>query len=280
MLEAIQTGTTPVMMYPMEYRAILDAGAATPDHEEAVARAPHEQDLRARVAELEREIEQRTRNFETGIQAAREEARDAGRARERSEQSARAAAAYEALAASLGEFAAARDEYLAQVEREVVRLALAIAARVLHREALMDPLLLAGAVRVALGQLAETTEVRLKVPAAECVMWGEMLRLMPNLPLHPEVLADPALNAGECLLETGIGNIDLGVKSQLEEIERGFFDLLEQRGQQGSGRQSSAFSDQHSEKSEGSESGAQSSEEQCSALIAQGSDRFEKSEER
>jgi len=36
------------------------------------------------------------------------------------------------------------------VEHEVVKLALAVAARILRREAQMDPLLLTGAVRVAL----------------------------------------------------------------------------------------------------------------------------------
>ena len=38
----------------------------------------------------------------------------------------------------------------------MVKLALAIAARILRREAQTDPLLLTGAVRVALGQLAAT----------------------------------------------------------------------------------------------------------------------------
>ena len=58
-----------------------------------------------------------------------------------------------------------RDRYLHAVEHEVVELALAVAARILRREAQMDPLLLTGAVRVALGQLSGSTEVRLRVPA-------------------------------------------------------------------------------------------------------------------
>jgi flagellar assembly protein FliH len=122
-----------------------------------------------------------------------------------------------------------RDDYLARVEQEVVRLALAIAERILHREANMDPLLLAGAVRVALGQLAESTEVRLRVPADQREMWAEMLRLMPGLPLRPEVVGDPELSACEAILETNLGRVDLGVRAQIGEIERGFFDLLNVR---------------------------------------------------
>jgi flagellar assembly protein FliH len=122
-----------------------------------------------------------------------------------------------------------REAYLAQVEQEVVRLALSIATRILHREAQMDSLLLSGAVRVALGQLSDTTEVRLRVPAAEQELWDEMIRLMPNLPLRPQLVSDDGLSVGECALETHLGSVDLGVKAQLAEIERGFFDLLERR---------------------------------------------------
>ena len=60
-----------------------------------------------------------------------------------------------------------RDRYFEAVEHEVVKLALAVAARILRREAQMDPLLLTGAVRVALGQLSASTQVRSRVPAAD-----------------------------------------------------------------------------------------------------------------
>jgi flagellar assembly protein FliH len=235
MLEQTQTRMqnriASAIIHPMEYRAIVAAGLAASEAATDAALGPNLKELQARIRELELELEERSRSFEAGIQAARIEAREAGRSTERSEHTSRLAAATHALTAALAEFTLSRDRYLAQVEQEVVRLALAIAARVLHRETLMDPLLLTGAVRVALGQLADTTEVRLKVPAAEHEMWREMLRLMPNLPLHPEVIADDALTAGECLLETHLGSVDLGIRSQLAEIERGFFDLLEQREQ-------------------------------------------------
>jgi flagellar assembly protein FliH len=56
-----------------------------------------------------------------------------------------------------------------------------VAARILRREAQMDPLLLTGAVRVALGQLSGSTEVRLRVPPAELDLWTEAIALLPNL---------------------------------------------------------------------------------------------------
>jgi flagellar assembly protein FliH len=110
------------------------------------------------------------------------------------------------------------------VEREVVRLALAVAARILRREAQMDPLLLIGAVRVALGQLSASSDVTLKVPASELDLWTEAMALLPNLPVRPAVVAGDGLRLGECMVETHMGTVDLGIRSQLGEIERGFFD--------------------------------------------------------
>lgn len=127
------------------------------------------------------------------------------------------------------EFAQTRDHYFARVEREVVELSLAIASRILQRETQVDPLLLAGAVRVALGQLSETTTVELHVPARTHEMWSEMLRLMPNLPVIPTLVAGSEMKDGECVLTTEVGRVDLSVHAQLKEIERGFLDLLSHR---------------------------------------------------
>ncbi len=129
---------------------------------------------------------------------------------------ARAAALTESLDAS-------RHAYFQQVEQETARLALAIAARILRREVQMDPLLLTGAVRVALGQLAEATSVRLHVPARDRGMWQEALALIPRLMPRPEVVGEERMESGECRMETELGSVDLGLWSQLKETERGFF---------------------------------------------------------
>jgi flagellar assembly protein FliH len=121
-------------------------------------------------------------------------------------------------------FAVERDKYMARVEHEVVELALAVAARILRREAQMDPLLLTGAVRVALGQLSGSTQVRLRVPARELALWTESIAMLPNLALKPVVLAGEDMQLGDCVIETELGSVDLGIRSQLGEIERGFFD--------------------------------------------------------
>ncbi len=121
-------------------------------------------------------------------------------------------------------FTEERDRYLRSVEHEVVKLALGVAARILRREAQMDPLLLTGAVRVALGQLASSTEVRLRVPEADLELWRQCVALLPNLAVKPQVIGGESMRLGDCVVETAMGSVDLGVRSQLSEIERGFFD--------------------------------------------------------
>ena len=129
-------------------------------------------------------------------------------------------------AALTASFSTERDRYMHRLEQETVHLALAIAAKILRREAQMDPLLLTGAVRVALGQLSQSTAVRLHVPVTDQPLWEEAMTRMPGLALRPVVVGEPRMELGECRMETELGSADLGLWPQLKEIERGFFDRM------------------------------------------------------
>jgi flagellar assembly protein FliH len=184
------------------------------------AEATGESAAGAAAAFEQRLAEETRRGFEAGRERGHQEERKAvageqAAAREREKRQ---------LATLTESFALERDRYLQAVEQEVVRLALAVAARILRREAQMDPLLLTGAVRVALGQLSASTEVRLRVPAGDLALWTEAIALLPNPAVKPALVGDEGLRLGECLIETDLGSVDLGVRSQLGEIERGFFD--------------------------------------------------------
>ncbi len=178
----------------------------------------------AKAAFDERVNEETSRSFEAG----RERGRQEGRQAEREAQAAALAVEEERrkrqLAGLVESFTRERDRFLHAVEQEVVMLALAVAARILRREAQMDPLLLTGAVRVALGQLAGVSEVRLRVPATEADLWKETVALVPHLAMKPAVVAGEGMRLGDCVIESQVGTVDLGVRSQLGEIERGFFD--------------------------------------------------------
>ena len=125
------------------------------------------------------------------------------------------------------DFAKDRQRYFAAVEGEVVRLALAIAERVLHRESKMDPLLLCATVRLALDKLGEDSTATLHVPAGEAELWRWMLS--EESKAHVQVVGEERMEPTECVLETNVGRVELGVAVQLEEIEKGFFDLMQLR---------------------------------------------------
>lgn len=195
-------------------QGIAIAGAAT-----AARRAqPAAEDFERRLAE------ETGRSFEAGRAQARRECVAAEREAERTAEAGESARRAEQLAQLMDSFTSQRDNYLERVEQEVVKLALAVAARILRREAQMDPLLLLGAVRVALGQLAASTQARLRVPAADAELWSEAVALLPGRTLKPQVMGEEGMRLGDCVLETDFGSVDLGVRGQLGEIERGFFD--------------------------------------------------------
>jgi flagellar assembly protein FliH len=135
------------------------------------------------------------------------------------------------LRAALINFEKERKAYFQRVECEVVKLALSIARKVLHREAQVDPLLLAGIVRVALDQIEDKTKVIVRVnplSAADCRAF--FARGMEPHEM-PEIEEDPAIPPEQCLLQTDLGATELGIEVQLKEIEQGLMDLLAQRPQ-------------------------------------------------
>jgi flagellar assembly protein FliH len=176
-------------------------------------------------AEFEARLaEEKRRAFEAGREQGRQEGHKAERDAQSGAQAATQRERTQQAAGFLESFTQERNRYLQNVEHEVVKLALAVAARILRREAQMDPLLLTGAVRVALGQLSSTTQVQLRVPKTELALWTEAIALLPNLAVKPTVVAGEGMRLGDCIIETELGSVDLGIRAQLGEIERGFFD--------------------------------------------------------
>jgi flagellar assembly protein FliH len=135
------------------------------------------------------------------------------------------------LVQAVRDFARERETYFQRVEAEVVGLAVAIARKILHREAQVDPLLLAGVVRVGLDNVAAGTHVRLRVQPDQIEAWKGFFSQQPDLRTLPELIGDATLGPGRCMLETDLGSTDLTLETQLKEIEQGFFDLLAQRPQ-------------------------------------------------
>jgi flagellar assembly protein FliH len=160
---------------------------------------------------------------------AREQGRQEGEAtasKNFSEQLARERAS---LVAALTQFAREREAYYQTVEGQVVQLALSIARKILHREAQVDPLLLAGIVKVALDKIEGATDIVLLVHPENVADWRRFLASQLAVGKVPHIVEDPAIERDRCTLKTSMGTAQLGIEVQLKEIEHGLMDLLAAR---------------------------------------------------
>src|SRR5271165_7525680 len=123
------------------------------------------------------------------------------------------------------EFQQQRKDYYAKVELELVHLALAIAAKILHRESQVDRMVVAGLVKVMLERLQQNTQVVVRVRPEDAKAWTHYFRDHSHL----QIVEDSTLEPKACLLETELGIANMALEAQLKEVEQGFFDLLAQR---------------------------------------------------
>lgn len=133
------------------------------------------------------------------------------------------------VADALRAFAQKTDEYYSRAEIEIVHLSLSIAAKILHREAQVDRMLVAALVKVALEKLQHGTTATVRVRPEEVAEWNRFFEGNTNGEIRLEVKADSLVEVHNCILETDLGMTELGLNTQLKEIEQGFFDLLAQR---------------------------------------------------
>jgi flagellar assembly protein FliH len=133
------------------------------------------------------------------------------------------------IAEAIRLFGQKTNEYYARAEVEMVHLSLAIAAKILHREAQVDRMLVAALVKVAMEKLQRGTAATVRVRPEEVADWNRYFEGNNSTDIRVEVMADPSIEVHNCILETELGTTELGLDAQLKEIEQGFFDLLAQR---------------------------------------------------
>ncbi len=132
------------------------------------------------------------------------------------------------MCAALETFAAERTDYFRRVETEVVHLSLAIARKILGREAELDPTLLSGLVRIALDRMGAGSAIRLRVAPGDLAGW-QRKNAFGDGRYVCELLPDAALGPGACCVETDLGAADFGFETQMQEIETGLLNILAQR---------------------------------------------------
>jgi len=129
------------------------------------------------------------------------------------------------LGRSLATLSSLRSRIRAEAEGDLLKLAISIARRVLHRELTLDPESIEGLIRVALEKLQSRELCRVRVhPDQEQAIRSSLERFSNSQKV--EVITDASLQCGDVLFETVHGNLDASIEAQLREIERGFADRL------------------------------------------------------
>jgi flagellar assembly protein FliH len=116
----------------------------------------------------------------------------------------------------------------AEAEDEAVKLAIAIARRVLYREIATDPEAILGLVKAAFGKLNARETHRLRLSPSDVATIQEH-RVKLQIPPGLEIATDGALTPGSAIFETSRGDLDASVDTQLAEIDRGLTDALKRR---------------------------------------------------
>ena len=165
---------------------------------------------------------------EARIQDAYQQGVAAGEATAQQRAGAMAAPVLENFGAAVRALTDARKQARQEAEATMVQLALAIARRVLHREIATDPEAILGLVRSGFDRVNARELHRLRMsPGDAQVVLGNRADL--GLPPALEIISDGSLPPGSVIFETTRGELDLSAHTQLEEIERGFADLIVRR---------------------------------------------------
>jgi flagellar assembly protein FliH len=197
------------------------AGAAEVAHTRAPAQtashAEHRGDGQSRLAEAQSQWEERAREQ---YQAGYREGMAAGK------QAAAAAVqpVLENLAKSLSDLIGLRARLRQAAEADLVRLALAIARRILRREIGVDSEALTALVRHAIERVNGRDVARIRTHPEHVPAIRQYLAARQQTVAAVE--ADASLAPGSVVFDTAMGTLDASVDTQLAEIENGLVDRL------------------------------------------------------
>lgn len=189
----------------------------------SVAEVP--EDVSAQITRLEQQREEQIRECEQRASEAHEAGVREGEAAGHARAMADLKPIIERLSRSIEELANLRPRLRRDAEGDMVKLALAIARRVLRRELAIDPDALHGLVLAALEKLQGQEVYRVKVHPSHAAAIAAYLSNSPS-GQKVEVLPFAASEPGAAVFETARGNLEASVDSQLQEIERGLADQL------------------------------------------------------
>ena len=122
------------------------------------------------------------------------------------------------LAEAIQDLANVRSVLMRRSERDLVRLAVAMAGRILRRQVEIDRELLVVMARVAIDRLGENVAATVHLNPDDHALIVSRSDVDPGRTL--ELQADAAVPRGGCLVRSGFGTVDVGIESQVRELSR------------------------------------------------------------
>ncbi len=200
---------------PMAWKKLDATTAASP---KAAAQDDEAARLQSALAELQR-------RYNTDVAAAHRRGFSAGEAHAKAGPAAEMDAAVQRMAQSVRELAQMRPRLRRDAEADVVRLSLAIARRILRREMSVDPSAMQALAQVALQKLGRQEISRVYVHPDQA---ATIRAALETAGVRAEVIPESTRESGALVFETNQGLLDASVNAQLEEIERGLTDRVNQ----------------------------------------------------
>ncbi len=144
------------------------------------------------------------------------------------------AACREDLAAFVALIEAERKRAWAEMEPQIIEMIFELAKQVIKQEVKVSYEPALSVIRNVLRRVADAGTLRIRVNAEdlEAVRGDreELLNLVDNI-RHIEIIDDRRVGKGGCIVETGAGNIDARIETQLDEIGATIGEMLKSSGQ-------------------------------------------------
>lgn len=177
--------------------------------------------LEAALAERERILEEARRE---GLEAGRAEGRDAAAAGERERLRAETAPVGDTLRRWQEAVEEKRTELIAAAERDLLRLALAVAGKILKQEVRKKTSVAPASLKKAIEKVARRHTLQVLVHPADLAAveqyLPELRRAFTEIS-EIKLEANEAVGKGGCVVSTKEGKVDAALQTQLQEVARG-----------------------------------------------------------
>jgi len=125
-----------------------------------------------------------------------------------------------------------RAEILRSAEREIFELALLMGKKILHSELHLRPDAVASVVRHALERAVGWGRVKVQVNPEDCALLEEVRGSLDEAAEGvslAEIVPNPAISRGGCILESNFGEVDARLEMQVAEVDQALRAALEER---------------------------------------------------